>query len=90
VPCIRHSAKTSLSSANWQALDKFCFRVFENSLPSVTRLTLGKDYFAECHPLGTRQSIFYFANQTFCGMFLNYVDLHVAFWDNYKSVFYNY
>jgi hypothetical protein len=42
--------------------------------------------------LGTRQSIFfifYFANQTFCGMFLHYVDLHVPFWDNYNSVFYS-
>jgi hypothetical protein len=74
VPSDKHSAKV-------------CFRVFENSLPSVSRLTLGKAYFAECHPLGTRQSIFlffYFGNQTFCGMFLHYVDLHVPFWDNYK------
>jgi hypothetical protein len=56
-------------------------------------MTLGKAYFAECHPLDTRQSIFlffYFGNQTFYGMFLHYVDLHVPFWDNYKSVFYNY
>jgi hypothetical protein len=43
--------------------------------------------------LGTRQSIFlflcYFANQTFCVMFLHYVDLHVPFWDNYNIVFYS-
>jgi hypothetical protein len=42
--------------------------------------------------LDTRQSIFlffYFGNQTFCGMFLHYVDLHVLFWDNYNSVFYS-
>jgi hypothetical protein len=60
-------------------------------------------YFVECHPvhtwqrllcrvssLDTRQStflFFYFPNQTFCGMFLHYVDLHVPFWDNYNSVF---
>jgi hypothetical protein len=40
----------------------------------------------------TRQSIFlffYFGHQTFCGMFLHYVDLHVPFWDNYNSVFYS-
>jgi hypothetical protein len=30
---------------------------------------------------------FYFGHQTFCGMFLHYVDLHVPFWDNYNSVF---
>jgi hypothetical protein len=43
--------------------------------------------------LDTRQSIFlffYFANQTFYGMLLHYVDLHVPFCHNYKSVFYNY
>jgi hypothetical protein len=32
---------------------------------------------------------FYFPYQTFCGMFLHYVDLHVPFWDNYNSVFYS-
>jgi hypothetical protein len=30
---------------------------------------------------------FYFGHQTFCGMFLHYVDLHVLFWNNYNSVF---
>jgi hypothetical protein len=43
--------------------------------------------------MDTRQSIsfiFYIANQTFYVMFLHYVDLQVPFWDNYKSVFYNY
>jgi hypothetical protein len=38
----------------------------------VSSLTLGKVYF--------------FCNQTFCGLFLNYVDLYVQFWYNYKSV----
>jgi hypothetical protein len=65
--------------------------------------TRQRGFFAECQsadtrqrPLyrvsffGTRQSIFYvfnFGNQTFCGMFLHYVDLHVPSWDNYNSVF---
>jgi hypothetical protein len=43
--------------------------------------------------LDTRQSIFLFfpfSNQTFCGLFLHYVDLHVPFWHNYKNVCYNY
>jgi hypothetical protein len=31
--------------------------------------------------------IFYFVYQTFYGMFLHYVDLHVPFWDNYNSIF---
>ena len=41
--------------------------------------TLGKAYFY----------FFYFGHQTFSGMFLHYVDLHVPFWDNYNSVFYS-
>jgi hypothetical protein len=43
-------------------------------------------------PVGhsTKYIFIFFANQTFCGMFLHYVDLHVPFWDNYKIVFYNY
>jgi hypothetical protein len=68
--------------------------------------TRQRSFFAECPPFDTRQSklyrvsplytrqsiflFFYFANQTFCGMFLHYVDLHVPFWHNYKSVFYIY
>jgi hypothetical protein len=60
------------------------------ALPSVFYQALGKEDFAECRvlPFDTRQStpwtldkvyfyFFYFANQTFCGMFLHYVDLHV-------------
>jgi hypothetical protein len=31
--------------------------------------------------------LFYFPNQTFYGVFLHYVDLHVPFWDNYNIVF---
>jgi hypothetical protein len=52
----------------------------EASLPSAKYLALGKAYFY----------FFNFGNQTFCGMFLHYVDLHVPFWHNYKSVSYNY
>jgi hypothetical protein len=31
--------------------------------------------------------IFYFVSQTFCGMFLHYVDLYLSFVDNYNRVF---
>jgi hypothetical protein len=64
-----------------------------------------RTYFVECNPsdtrqtmlcrvptLDTRQSIFLFfsfSNQTFYGLFLRYVDLHVQFLHNYKSVCYN-
>jgi hypothetical protein len=66
------------------ALDK------EDSLPSVNQLTLGKDLFTECLFWALDKVYFYFFNfdnQTFCGMFLHYVDLHVLFWNNYNSVF---
>jgi hypothetical protein len=66
---------------------------FRKSMTSVTRLALGKGFFAECleWTLGKANCIcFYFSNQTFCAMFLHYVDLHVPFWDNYNSVFKSY
>jgi hypothetical protein len=59
-------------------------------LPSARQLALGKDSFAEClfWTLSKVCFLFFsFLNQTFCGMFLHYVDLHVPFWDNYNSVF---
>jgi hypothetical protein len=64
--------------------------------------TRQSNFFAECQITDTRQSIFlpsvfcghpakhiffYFGHQTFCGMFLHYVDIHVPFWDNYNCVF---
>jgi hypothetical protein len=64
--------------------------LFHETLLSVHRLTLGRACCAEC-PLRTLDKVyfyfFYFASQTFYGMFLHYVDLHVPFWDNYNSVF---
>jgi hypothetical protein len=41
---IWHSTKCSLPSAHWQALDKDCFNFLKNSLPSVPRHTLDKEY----------------------------------------------
>jgi hypothetical protein len=60
------------------------------SLPGVNQLTLDKDLFTECFFGALGKVYFYFlnfGNQTFCGMFLHYVDLHVLFWDNYNNVF---
>jgi hypothetical protein len=65
----------------------------EATLPSVSRPTLGKPCFAECHPWTLGRVYFYFIyfpNQTFCGMLIYYVDLHALFWHNYKSVCYTY
>jgi hypothetical protein len=59
----------------------------EDSLPIVTHLALGKELFAECliQTLGKVYFYFFdFVSQTFCGMFLHYVDLHVSFVDNYN------
>jgi hypothetical protein len=60
------------------------------SLSSVKYRTLGKESHYRVSSADTRQSIFlffYFPNQTFCGVFLHYIDLHVPLWDNYNSVF---
>jgi hypothetical protein len=66
---------------------------FVASLPSVSSPTLDKLFFDECLSWTLGKVYFYFfsfPNQTFCGLFLHYVDLHVPFWHNYKSVCYNY
>jgi hypothetical protein len=52
---------------------------FYNSLPSVNQLALGKGCFAKCHFLTLDKVHFYFPNQNFCSMFLQYIDLHVPF-----------
>jgi hypothetical protein len=86
------SGRLKLTAVNFaesrpMALDK------EASLPSVRRLTLSIACCAEClsWTLGKVYFCFFsFPNQNFCGMFLHYVDLHVPFLHNYKSVYYNY
>jgi hypothetical protein len=74
----RHSAKTL-----FPILQKFLCRVPNSgnsakvSLPSVFSRHSAKCIFI----------FFYFVSQTFCSMFLHYVDLHVSFVDNYNRVF---
>jgi hypothetical protein len=86
LPRVKHSAKMALGKGPLAAV--YSWR------PSI---------FAECQILGTRQRtlcrvssldtrqsiflFFYFVSQTFCGMFLHYVDLYVSFVDNYNRVF---
>jgi hypothetical protein len=65
-------------------------RLFPYTLPSATQFTLGKEFFAECllWALGkVHFYFFYFPNQTFCGMFLHYVDLHIPFLGQLKKCF---
>jgi hypothetical protein len=53
-------------------------------------MALGKGRFAECLIKTLGKVYFYFldfVSQTFCGMFLHYVYLHVSFVDNYNRVF---
>jgi hypothetical protein len=93
----RHSAKTSLPSVKHSAKGAL------GKGPSTAVLKLmavslcrepaaGTRQRALCrvsYP-DTRQSVFLFfdfVSQTFCGMFLHYVDLHVSFVDNYNIVF---
>jgi hypothetical protein len=91
--------KYTLPSARSLALGKAVFAeclpgdtrqgLFPYSLPSATQLALDKAVFAEClrYTLGkVFFYFFYFVSQTFCGMFLHYVDLHVSFVDNYNRV----
>jgi hypothetical protein len=85
VPDRRHSAKApSLPRATQGHSTKINLHCFAECHPGA----LDKAYFVECQPVDTRQSVFLFfcfGHQTFCGMFLHYVDLHVSFWDNYNS-----
>jgi hypothetical protein len=91
--------KYALSSARSATLGKGFFaecrlgdtrqRLIYTSLPSATQGALGKEYFAECHQLTLGKVHLYFFcfdHQTFCGLFLHYVDLHVPFGDNYNCV----
>jgi hypothetical protein len=89
-----HSAKTS-KKALGKRPSAAVLKLTAVSLCREPRTgTRQRGFFAECQILSTRsidtrQSIFlflHFGHQTFCGMFLHYVDLHVPFWDNYTSV----
>jgi hypothetical protein len=96
LPSVKHSAKVALGKGPSAAVPKMTVV----SLCREPRVgTRQRVFFAECHILGTRQRtlcrhsakyIFIFLDfvfQTFCGMFLHYVDLHVSFMDNYNRVF---
>jgi hypothetical protein len=84
LPSGKHSAKVALGKGSSAAVLK----------PTVVSLcrgsALGKELFTECLLWTLGKAYFYFLNfvhQTFCGMFLHYVDLHVSFVDNYNRVF---
>jgi hypothetical protein len=99
LPSVKHSAKGALGKGPSAAVPKLTAA----SLCREPRVgTRQRDFFAECQIVGTRQrtlcrvssldtrqSIFFFdfVSQTFCGMFLHYVDLHISFVDNYNRVF---
>jgi hypothetical protein len=86
VPDRRHSAKDPLPSVGQGTLGKDYFTLF---CRVPTWEALGKAYFAECHHLTLGKVHLYFfgfGHQTFCGLFLHYVDLHVPFGDNYNCV----
>jgi hypothetical protein len=98
---VKHSAKWALGKGPSAAVPKLT-AVSLCREPRVG--TRQRVFFAECQIVGTRQRtlcrvssldtrqsiflFFYFVYQTFCGMFLHYVDLHVSFVDNYNRVFY--
>jgi hypothetical protein len=92
-----HSTKTRLPSVKYSAKAALG-KGPSAAVPELTAICLCREpwvgtrqrvLFAECQHVGTRQSIFLFfdfVSQTFCGMFLHYVDLHVSFMDNYNCV----
>jgi hypothetical protein len=86
LPSGKHSAKAALG----KGLSMAILKLTAVSLCQGPRSALGKDLFTECLLWTLGKAYFYFfnfGNQTFCGMFLHYVDLHVLFWDNSNSVF---
>jgi hypothetical protein len=98
LPSVKHSAKGALGKEPSAAIPKLT-AVSLCREPTVG--TRQRVFFAKCQIVGTRQEalpsvisrhsakyifIFYFVSQTFCGMFLHYVDLHVSFVDNYNRV----
>jgi hypothetical protein len=99
LPSVKHSAKGALSKEPSAAVPTLT-AVSLCREPMVG--TRQRGFFAECQIVGTRQRrlcrvssldtrqsifLFFFVSQTFCGMFLHYVDLHVSFVDNYNRVF---
>jgi hypothetical protein len=93
----KHSAKTALPSANHstksdarQRAVSSCLQLMAVIFAECRASALGKA--ASLSSASTRQSIFLFfsfSTQTFYGMFLHYIDLHVPFLQNYKIVCYN-
>jgi hypothetical protein len=99
LPSVKHSAKGALDKGSSAVVPKLT-AVSLCREPTVG--TRQRVLFAECHIVGTRQRrlcrvssldtrqsiflFFYFVSQTFCGMFLHYVNLYVSFVDNYNRV----
>jgi hypothetical protein len=95
LPSVKHSANGALGKGPSAAVPELTSVSLCREPTAGTRQRV---FFAECHVVDTRQrivcrvssldtrqiifSFFYFVSQTFCGMFLHYVDLHVSFVDN--------
>jgi hypothetical protein len=99
---LRLSAQTSFAEGKTLGIEKLSTK---EALPSAnlstkcdarqmavrSHLLLTTVNFAECRPLTLgKKIVFYFFHQTFCGVFLQYINLHVQSWHNYQSVCYNY
>jgi hypothetical protein len=99
LPSVKHSTKVVLGKGPSAAVSKLTAVSLCREPTAGTRQRV---FFAECHIPGSRQRtlcrvsfldtrqniflFFYFVSQTFCGMFLHYVDLHVSFVDNFNRV----
>jgi hypothetical protein len=86
LPSVKHSAKVALGKWPLAAV----LKPTVVSLCREPRFGTRQRTLCRVSSLDTRQSIFlffYFVSQTFCVMFLHYVDLHGSFVDNYNRVF---
>jgi hypothetical protein len=99
LPSVKHSAKEALGKGPSAAVPKLTAVSLcrvpglalgkEDSLSSAIYMALGKGPFAECLIKTLGKVYFYFldfVSQTFCGIFLHYVYLHVSFVENYNRV----
>jgi hypothetical protein len=103
---IRHSTKNILCRVSWirHSVNNILYRLPLDMHSSKIILIFFK-LFVECLLVDTRQSNFcrvsfftldkiyifnYFFHQTFCDVFLQYIDINVQFWHNCQSICYKY
>jgi hypothetical protein len=78
--------KKNFAECPLMTFDKNIFIFKINSLPSVPVRHSAKLLLYRVSSTYTHQVCFLFCPQTFCGVFILYIYLHIQFWHNYQSV----